>query len=135
MTDLIVEKIETKKAGGNSLLDMTLCNKSKTKYFLEKRFVHSSGDKSLEGFKVNQNGKVIRNKGRRVKRKASKFPDDYVSIEPSDCISFTVMLNDFFDFEQDREFTLSYLIINSNPLTNELDKISFDTKITIGMWL
>ena len=132
MTNLIVEKIETKKAGENSLLGMTLCKKSNTKYFIEKRFVYSSGDKSLEGFKVNQNGKALRNMSKRVKRKASKFPEDYIAIEPKDCISFNVMLNEFFDFEQSKEFNLSYLIMNSNPFTNELDKISFDTKITIG---
>jgi len=133
MSSLIVEKIDTKKTEDNSLLSITLCNRTTRKYFLEKRFIYSFGDKSLMGFTMKQDGKRIKDNGRRVKRNASSFPKDYVPIEPNDCISYTVILNNFFDFKQDKEFLLSYLIMNSNPLSNKLDEISFkDKKIILS---
>lgn len=133
MTKLIVKKISTKKAGKDSLLEMTLCNTSDSKYFLEKRFVFTPEDNALVGFEVSQDGKELDYMGISNKAGASQFPNDYVTIDPKDCITFTVMLNKFFTFNQDKEFVLTYFIMNSNPLTDELDEISFDDKkITIG---
>lgn len=133
MTNLIVKKVSIKKSGSDSLLEMTLCNTHKNKYFLEKRFVFSPSDNALVGFEVNQNGQELDYIGSRNKSDTSKYPKDYVAITPDDCITFTVMLNKFFDFQQDNEIELSYFIMNSNPLTSELDEISFDfRKITIG---
>ena len=37
-----------------------------------------------------------------------KFPNGYIAIEPNKCLPISVKLNQYFDFDQNKEITLTY---------------------------
>ncbi len=129
-SNVVIEvKIAKVKAKGNLLVKVSLFNNSNTKYFIEKRFIHSSTDMFLEGFELQQNDKEVSYAGRRVKKLSSIFPKDYSLIPANGNIDFTVDLDKFFNlnnFNKGNNLTISYFIMNKNPINKQLDEISFE---------
>ena len=131
MNHITVDKVELVKQNKNTILEVTLCNTDTEKYYLEKRELPYHF-KDTTYYRLSQNGKSISKYKKTMKRRLppSKFPDDYIAIEPKKCITLDTNLNDFFHFDQNKPLTVSYYSYNSNPITDELDLIQFEKTLT-----
>lgn len=127
MNYINVDKVELVKQGKNTILEVFLCNTDTEKYYIEKRELPWCFPNETYYY-ISQNGKDIETYRAVTKRRLppSKFPDDYVAIEPDECVVLKTELNDFFHFEQNKPLTVSYNSYNSNPITKELDLIKFE---------
>jgi len=105
-----IEDVKLTKNGKDSVLSMKICNKDIEDYYIYERFIPKPNYNTIWTFMVFQEGKKIPYKGTRKKIKMKEFPDGYIAIEPNKCLPIIVKLNDFFDFNQDEEITLRYLI-------------------------
>ena len=108
MEHITFNDIKLKKSGIDSIFSMNICNKYIENYYFYKLFIPKSNKGIIWGFKIYQEGKRVRYKGRYAKIKMEKFPDGYIAIEPNKCLPISVKLNQYFDFDQDKEITLTY---------------------------
>ena len=127
MNYINVDKVELIKQGKNTILKVILCNTDTEKYYIEKRELPWCFPNETYYY-ISQDGKDIETYRKIIKRRLppSKFPDDYVEIDPKKCITLDTNINDFFYFDQNKPLTISYNSYNSNPITKELDLIKFE---------
>ncbi len=133
MSHLIVESLDIRSTGKDTLIELTFSNKQDSPYYLEKRFVFQKEDMGISGFQVLKKGKKALYLGMTEKRRPAKFPDDYIEIGPGEQIVSNAYLNRYFELAPGEEYAITYQILNANPKTSDLDEIAFKTlQITIG---
>lgn len=130
MNHISVDKVELVKQGKDTILEVFLCNTDTEKYYIEKRELPWYFPNETYYY-ISQDSKDIETYRKIIKRRLppSRFPDDYLAIEPKGCVVLKTKLNDFFHFEQNKSLTVSYNSYNSNPITKELDLIKFEKKL------
>lgn len=110
MQHIEFDDIKLIKSGEDNIFSMKVCNKYTENYYLYKTFIPKPNARAIWGFKIFQEGKNIKYKGMYIKYKMSIFPLGYAIIEPSKCLSMSVKLNKYFDYNQSKEIKLKYNI-------------------------
>lgn len=136
MNHINIDKIELIQQNKDVVLNVYLCNKNTETYYLEKRRLPYHYSDTTDYY-ISQDNEYIKSYIRSPKRKLrpSKFPDDYVAIEPKDCLTLKTKLNDFFHFNTNKPLTVycnaHNVCPNVRPDANSLDLIKFKKTFTL----